>query len=489
MPPTAPQGGASSIPRYGTNRSVIGLPARAVALTNSERGDAACDLRWFYRSGLGLASARTEEPLSFGSAGHDAMQDLWGWWAATDAEYDARWFETCVWCALGTSGGTCEKCGGTGLGPVPRAVAKWYADAASSAARFGAPDEDDDEIPERADRLRRVLTGYLQFHGKHPPADLRVVGVEVPIARQIVGPNGKPYAPEVLLYRCDDGGYRFARPDDDTSRIEVSKLPWYYVGILDVILASRATGMLFVGEHKFSKAPETLLQGLTNDPQMDGYCWALEAAAPGLVLPPEIQALVDARGGVPKVGGYLYMVNSSGMQYDPKILKDGSISEAMNRTVPSWRFEAHLDSIVATPETRTRYAPHVAALKARYDSRLYRREPGLVGAIGRSRFEREIYAVAKRTAQMRRDVARVSAPEDVEHAFPRTPVCRIAGGSCSFRGPCASKTVETSQILTSGAFVVSDGQRWFPTATLPLPASPALPEDPIPAKDLPPCPF
>lgn len=494
--PAVYERGVSSIPRYGSNRSVIGLPARAVVITNSERGDAACDLRWYFGDGLGLQSVRKSTPLSFGGAAHDAMEDIWGWWAKTDAEYAPGWLETCVWCALGvdqTAGEPCAHCKGTTLGPIPRAIEKWEADKAIAEAAFGAPDEDEDEdLPKRAERLRRVIDGYLRTYGTLPSGDLRVIAVELTIARPILGPGGKPYAPEVPLFRADDGGYRFARPGDDPARVKLEKLPWYFLGTVDVLLASRNTGMLFVGEHKFSKQPETFLHGLTNDPQTAAYCWALDGVKDLLDLPPEIVAAIAANGGQRRVGGYLYMVNSSGFQYDPEPLKAGGLSVAKNKTIPSWRYEAALDRYLDTAtniggalvyadpliraQAAAKYADFIADLRQRIDPRLYRREPGTVGPIERARFGVEIYGIATRHARMRREVWNANgANTRVLTAFPRTPVCRQAGGFCSFRGPCASATYCPEDIVQGGAYVVSDGQRWYPDGTIPLPTQPAEP--------------
>jgi hypothetical protein len=500
--PAVYERGVSSIPRYGSNRSVIGLPARAVVITNSERGDAACDLRWYFGDGLGLQSVRKSTPLSFGDAGHNAMEDIWGWWARTDAEYDPGWLETCVWCALGvdqTAGEPCSHCQGSALGPIPRAVEKWEADRLLAEAAFGAPDEDEDEdLPKRAERLRRVLGGYLSGHthtyGTRPPGDLRVIAVEMTIARPILGPGGKPYAPEVPLYRADDGGYRFARPGDDPARVKLEKLPWFFLGTVDALLASRNTGMLFVGEHKFSKQPETFLHGLTNDPQTAAYCWTLDAVKDLLVLPPEILAAIAANGGQRRVGGYLYMVNSSGFQYDPEPLKAGGLSMAKNRTIPSWRFEATLAAAQAASPGNPKLAPEVYAdfiadLRQRIDPRLYRREPGSVGPIEKARFGVEVYGIATRHARMRREVySSMGLDRRVAISFPRTPVCRQAGGFCSFRGPCASATFQPDEITANGAYVVSDGQRWFPDGTIPLPSQPAEPAtstqpDPDPSQE------
>lgn len=475
---------ATVVPRYGTHRQVLGLPARAVALTNSERGDAACDLRWFYRHGLGYGTERVAVPLAFGSAGHEVMEDVWGWWAAHDAVYETWFLDSCAWCQVAfdrQDAEACPHCQDTMLGPVPRIEKAWREAAAVQEAKWGPEDDPDETIEERVERLRRCVTGYLRTH-RHgaPPLSLRVIGVEIPVARQILGPGGKPYAPEVPYTLMRDGGYRFARPGDDPSKVEVLKLPWYYVGIIDVLLASRETGALFVGEHKFSAAPDTLLIGLTNDPQTAGYCWALEDVLDRVPLPDDIREIATAHGGR-KVGGFSYMVNSSSMQHDPLLLKGGGFSIAKNRTVPSWRFEAALEEANRVPHPSPKmlpslYAEHIADLRSRVDPRLYRQESGFVGEREKRRFASEIYGVAVRHARMRRDVWRAEAPDEVEVAFPRTPVCRSPGGSCAFRGPCA---VAATRDLPQ-PFVVSDGQVWYPSGVpnlLPLPTTDPSPQE------------
>lgn len=487
--------GASVVPRYGTDRQVLGLPPRAVALTNSERGDAACDLRWLYRHGLGYGTERVAVPLAFGAAAHEVMEDVWGWWAAHDAVYEPWFLDSCAWCATSFSAsGTapaepCRYCGDTMLGPIPRIERAWREAAALQEAKWGPEDDPDETLDERVERLRRCVSGYLLTRGHGaPPAALRVVGVEVPIARSILGPGGKPYAPECMYFRLPDGGYRFARVGDDPSRVEVQKLPWYYVGIVDVLLASRETGALFVGEHKFSIAPETLISGLTNDPQTAGYCWALESVLDELDLPPEVQAAIDARGGKRRVGGFTYMVNSSSMQHDPLPLKGGGFSTAKNRRVPSWRFEAALAEAnrVQHPNPKMQphlYAAHIADLRSRVDPRLYRQESGFIGEVEKARFASEIYGVAVRHARMRRDAWRESDPHAVMAAFPRAAVCRLPGGSCTFRGPCAAARTRDLQ----DPFVQSTGQVWYPDG---VPNPLLLPTQATePTKEKTPCPF
>ena len=66
-------------PRYGAD--VLGLPARAMVLTNSERSTAACPRRWLLSEGDGLSPTARAAPLAYGTAGHAAIEDVHLWWA------------------------------------------------------------------------------------------------------------------------------------------------------------------------------------------------------------------------------------------------------------------------------------------------------------------------------------------------------------------------------------------------------------------------
>jgi hypothetical protein len=125
------------------------------------------------------------------------------------------------------------------------------------------------------------------------------------------------------------------------------------------------------------------------------------------------------------------------LQRDPETLAKGGLSVAMNRTVPSWRFEA---AVVARGEdpTSDKYAAHVCALREQKDPRLYVREPGGIAQIDIAAWHVETFAVAKRIAENRRNVVDAFDQGSVALLFPRQPVCRQPGGFCSYRGPCSS---------------------------------------------------
>ena len=59
-------------PRYQPAGDVIGLPAGAMVITNSERKDSFCPRRWWYSRGLGLAQPASSA-MRFGSAFDDVM--------------------------------------------------------------------------------------------------------------------------------------------------------------------------------------------------------------------------------------------------------------------------------------------------------------------------------------------------------------------------------------------------------------------------------
>jgi hypothetical protein len=441
MPPRQPsiRPVVSEIPRYGTSREVAGLPPNAITISNSERSDAACDLRWYYSHGLGLKSATTTTPLAFGSAAHDALEDLFRWWMETDTEYPLTDFASCAWCAVRGISPTCERCNGTGMGAHGRAVLRWEQDAANQAANGALVDEDEEPLEKRATRLWRTMEGYLRVYGRAPFLHFRIVGVEVPLARPILDPRtGKVLAPESFVYTDPATGVvRLARPGDDAASVRKVKWPYYSIGKLDAVMEHRTTGAWWVVEHKTSASPGELLRGLTVDPQTTGYLWLLEQHAPGN-----------------RVGGYLYDVLSSSFQYDPETLKAGGLSKARTRTIPSWRYA---DTVARLGLDAEQYADHVATLAAEVDPRLYVRETQQVGTEDRERYGIELFTVARSIAALRRSawLAQDDARE-VAMAFPRTPVCRLAGGYCSYRGPCAS-----DGDLARSSYQRADGARWL----------------------------
>lgn len=442
--------------------AIIGLPARAIVLTNSERMTSACDRRWWFSEVEGLRSRETKtRPLRHGQAWALLTEDVHRHWMEHDTPYPAGREETVI-------------------GPV---LAGWQQQQREQ------PDPEWDPAKD-AEGLRRVLQGWFrQAGGGRMPADgYRVIGMEVALAAPVVGPGGSPYAPVTYVVPTPRG-LRLARTGEGhTEGAQVVRWPWYQVGRLDALYQHRESGDLLVWEGKSSKDPSGYLQGLTVDPQVPGYIWLLRHHM--------------ARWGAKRVTGYLYDVSSSTFQADPPLLKaepvkilgpDGEPLKVKGRnsyeldeagepvlrsrglsratsagTVPSWRYAA---AVAAHGFDRAEYREHIQRLEAEVDPRLYVQDFGTVGEEDVARYALEIYGVARQFAQGRRDAALATKPGETHSLFPRNPVCRVGGSGCAFRGPClrdgGTARAEFRQVES---MVWHEGQLALPNNTAPAAA-------------------
>lgn len=439
-----------TIPRYD---NVIGLPSdgRAIVITNSERDDLACPTRWWFRHVERLRGPETG-PQRFGTLWHLWLEELHRWWMLTDSGFPASGLMSCPFCS-GTGrpeGGppaafaldlsaphACVRCGGTGDGLIVR-IGHQIAASVRSAEERGVSftAEDGQELIEH---LYRTIQGWIYRYGTIPSPKVKVVGVEVGLARPILNPKtGTPYAPETYLAKLRAGGYRFAETGEaapgaplpaEVAEIVSVRWPWYQIGRLDWILRDRTRPVLWVGEGKTSSDPRGLIEDLSLDPQTAGYAWLLAHHAP--------------RFGAEDVVGAVFDVTSSSYHHDPEPLKGRptkavpnpplAFSQARNRVTPSWRYVETLKRHGVDPAP---YQEHLLHLAETVDPRLYQREWPSLGEEERRRYAEEVYATAARIANLRRLVARAEDVTDLTIAVPRVPICRLPGGGCQFRAPC-----------------------------------------------------
>ena len=446
-------------PRY--HDGVVGLPGRAITVTNSERSALACPRKWWFRHVERLRTDSTR-PQRFGKAWHSVIEDVHRYWQTLDALYPLDAVYQCVWCGgRGVEGlppahigkhkqapllvGDCQVCAGTGLGPIARHREMLRSAVTDDGVRL-IPDE---EVERDTLRLSRIFEGWMLKYGNGMPyRTLEVVAVELGLARVILNPRtGQPYQP--VAYAASDGvTMRLAstaevsgeNPLDPGWSVSKVRFPWYQIGRLDCILRHRKTGVLYVGEWKTSQSPKELVRNLSVDPQTDGYCWLLDAA----VASGAIQGT--------RVAGFLYDVVSSSFQYDPAALKSGGLSRAKNRTTPSWRYIAQ---VAARNEPADQYSDHIDWLGRNVDPKLYLREWGDSSDEGRERYGEEVFAFATHVAALRRQAARARDEVDLNIHFPRNAVCRQPGGFCPYRGPCLADGDEARESYTTGS-----GIRW-----------------------------
>lgn len=410
---------------------VFGLPAESVTFTNSERLDTACDRKWWFKHPEALVPKRLAEPLRFGDAFHGCMEDVYRWWMEKDTTFPSSGLICCPWC----NGASCSYCG-NGAGAALRYSQRWHREASQLGDGI-------DEARENAERLQRCTEGYMIRHGSDPWSEYRIIGVELSLARAVVNPrSGRPYRPVTsLIWNENTGQYRYpssgeasgARAIPDGLIVKKVRWPWYQVGRLDALAVHRRSGVLYCIEHKTSKAPRRMAEGLLVDPQTSGYCWLVEGCREELWRDNVIE---DPNA---RIAGYIFDVASSVHHRDPEPLKPKKgappeLSVAKNRTIPSWRYLATLARMGLPLDSR--YAEHVAYLRDRVDPKLFLREWGTVGSERLEEYGSEIYGVARQIHEMREGAARVTDLVDVDVSFPRNPICRAAGGHCPYRSPC-----------------------------------------------------
>jgi hypothetical protein len=474
-----------SIPRY--EDGAIGLPedGSAITITNTERRRLACTRSWWFADveRLRLGSTR---PQKRGSTWHEMLEDLHRWWMENESRYPEGGIVYCPFCSLANAerceprefvpdglealvdlasppSDSCERCGGTGLG----ALARYRLALSESKTEDGTSLLSAEEIAEEVSTLAGMWEGWAETYGLSPSRTYQVVAVEVAIARPILNPRTKkPYRPEVFVVTEPDGSERLAAtgeqsgavPLPDGASLRSVRYPWFQIGRLDCVLRHRRTGVFYVGEWKSSASPQLLVQDLAIDPQTDGYCWLLEHA-----VQREAFGVEDESGS--EVVGYIYDVASTAKQSHPRALSPQKV-KALNAagepyklkgrwvyeedangdpverspgfsrgaaTIPSWRWRR---ALAASPFSVEDYAEQIDDALQRIDPKLYVREWGVSSAEARLRYAEEIFAVAVQISGLRRAAARARFPEDLNVAFPRTPICRMPGGYCSYRSPC-----------------------------------------------------
>jgi hypothetical protein len=409
-----------SVPRYDRP---FGLPDRAITFSNSERKSLSCPRQWYLRHVEHLDGGGAGRAMKWGTAWHTVQEDIHIHWRDTDDPYEIPRLHR-------------EN------GPLRKIRSEWLAQAAESEFAQTYLQEANEDLV----RLTRAAEGYLVRFGGGPLAQLKVVDVEVQLAAPVPVPKTRrPYRPASLLLRCGDrlelagtSALGLHSPED----LQWVRWPYYQVGTLDVIYEHRRSGDLYVGELKTSGSPQQYIDWLTVDPQVSGYGWLLKHA-----LANGWKGLGDR-----KVEGYFYEVANSKKQNDPDLLKSGKLSKSRARKPPSWRYAA---AILAHGLDPNEYREHLEYLRDTVDPKIYLREWGSLSDETFTRYETEIYAIAQRIAQGRRDAVRAKFQEDLDVAFPRFQRCQSLGAFCDMKAPC----VQDGEIVRKN-YILGEGLQW-----------------------------
>lgn len=458
-----------SIHRYESD--VIGLPENGqfIPVTNSGLGRLTCLRQFWFDQIEGLRGKMQGGAINRGSSWDLVIADVYEWWEATDKPYPKDGLDRCVWC-----GGTgspldkaldCRYCHRSGFGVLARAMAPWWEALEQDPAPFT-----EEDVLHETERIRRAFNGYVEHYEAKPLQHFRIVGVQTKLARVILNPKtGRPYRPETYLVNTSAGWIRAGTAEiaaAEASGQKIRKVSWpiYQVGALDAVACDRSSGAGWAIDAKYTGAMKGYQERLAVDPQLPGYCWLLEGN-------------VD-HFGMTGVGGMMYDLTHSRYHSDPfelkwkpplardmkeECLKRGidvkgmkapdlqralgieeghggfSMSPSKLAGVPSWILR---DAIEAAGFSEDDYQEALRFCESEVDGSLYSRPWAPFGKTARDRYARESFAKARMTAALHRQAARVSAPEDVDVTFPRTPICALPGGSCSFRGICSQDSPE-----------------------------------------------
>lgn len=379
------------VPRY-PDLSDVG---RAIVITNSERNAAACPLRHWYRYVLGLdLPPREVTAAGFGTGFHSVMETLFQ--NAKETESVPEW-------AVASEA-------------IEKVVAEW-GDLISDSYN-------PQQYAEDAARLRGVVDAWWRrFNIGRFLDEFEIVDVERAFVAPIRNPaTGATLRASMKIVEDEDDSGRFlrlARPgEQDWRRVQ---WPWLFAGRIDLVVANRRTGVLWLLDHKTTTRTAGLASTLSVDPQAPSYAW-----------------LVEQQTGS-RVAGFMWNIVDSSAPGEPRILKSGKLSVASNQKVPSWKVREWLearerDGGVEPSESEREF---VEQQERAVDPRWCQIEQHGIGREEVAIAGVEIHATALRLAELYRN-GLTDDRTALATTHPRVPVCRAAGAFCSYRGPCSA---------------------------------------------------
>ena len=395
-----------------------------MVFSQSERKEAWCNKKWWFRyANLLRDGLHIMHPFVFGACFHSVMEDIHTFWMLTDGEEYKRdrlyRFD----------------------GPINQIRDMLYSE-------YGRT-EDSEEI---LARVSVCCEGYLMRWGGQPNENYRIVGVEEQFSFPIVTTNGRTYRSTQYLY--DEGSHwRLAVAGDDPRKVHKQLMPWYHIGKADFVVQDKKSGNLYIGEMKTSGNPSSFIRNLELDSQIHAYTRCLQhAVGKGWLKDNKFaQNKEDA-----SVVGYIYAIADSGKQVQPRVLKGGGLSRDNRARVTSWSFTKALKQNGMKVEE---YADHIRSLEARVDKAFYIKEWGFSDVHGISSFSKEIYTVARRISELRKNAYLCVDQDMVDTHFVRTHLCR-ARMYCPYTSQCSTDY----GAMDISEFTITEQPVWLKTA-------------------------
>lgn len=479
------------------HQEVIGLPPGAMVISNSDRKDAHCPRRWWFGHGVGLRG-KPGRALRFGAAYDDVMDAMLRWYKDhPEHSFPQGGLRACPWCAGSGAWSTphreplvvdgvsrCPACKGSGKGPLALVEARMAERADDYPVEEGG-------LPAEVERLERALGGWLLTYDEDMRTQYVVRAVQATFAVPITSPHtGEVYKSKVPVVVTDEG-WRLATGHDAPGSVQLVLLPWFQLVKLDAVVQRKKDGRLWTWETKTSGAPERFSADLLLDTQLPGYVRALHYVVH------EMGAFAGSQVGGwlwdvtssqpqrdPKVlqdGSYsldagqrvpswrwreaLATETLTQAQAEAEATRLEALAALAEATAEQWREQAREASKgKAGEEVRTQRDAAIEASKAAkgtaksmraragalamvahalttVDPTLYVRRWGEFTPTQLREYELELFADATRMSGWLRELAGTAqgAAQDNERValtWPRVPLCRQPGATCSFVGVC-----------------------------------------------------
>jgi len=262
-------------------------------------------------------------------------------------------------------------------------------------------------IEETIERYKRGIIGWVK-HWDRVHKEYQVVAVEKTLVAPIIDPNTKDiYKPRSKFVLEKD--YLYPCGINDKGDIIDLEMPYYKIGRADAIVVKRGTKSLFILDHKTTSQPKTYSKKLTFDMQLASYCALLNYE----MIEGELKHLKDHI-----ISGVIWDLCHSKIPSRPSLLKSGKLSQAKNKTMPSWIFE---EAIQHYELDREEYIDHLNDLKVT-DHNYFQLLEVSVSYKDMHRAYLEDYATAKSMHETRINLYHCS---DIEFNYkaPRYPIC------------------------------------------------------------------
>lgn len=353
-------------------------------ITNSERGAFACEKKWFFRYHAGLTTSATPAPLRYGSLWHECL---------------AAWYRS--QCKMSVA-----ELMAAVVAPWREFREQWQREQA--AHNDGIIDsEAEDEDAEMAVLIEGMLTGYLAEFATDADG-WEVIAVEAQAARPL--------------------GFKDAIMLANGERVERT---WLYGGALDLIVRERATGNVWLVEHKTTSQSDLsqYVHKLHWDPQIRGYAW--------IMLAPVRES--DVREPM-RLTGVIYNVARKKLPREPELLKNG---KALSKAACDTTRDVFMHAILRHGLNPDDYADQLDKLAGK---RFFARERYVFTDPEIDAFEHDARAAAFRIMRAEQEAESQDHPRQVAVCQGVAPMPCPYASICIEDGPMARRSFTVQSI-------------------------------------------